>query len=581
MSPTGATRLLDRLPSAAPGPVARGLWALALVAVGAGIAAWATWTLQGGVIALWCFSVAAVALALALPLPLALASPLFMGVFGWLVDMLPFVILAGWATVIVRWGWRLWSERRSPRGGRWIWLPIGLVVWTALGVTQIDLSLDLKHFVLLLGIQVLSSGTLLMVVDQVDDLRGRSAMVAALVAFIVVMSVAVFAEWIGAPIQEMQNSDIRKRVEEVYGVDAFPNNLGMIKYARSSRGGAKEFRAELERFAEKNPDLPRFDVFLPKFQAFDTTNIVVRFDASARPFERELATVGRGVELRYDNIGLTPANSVPRMRSLSRNSLTYAGSCVALFFLSFYLFWTGAGRRKVLGLIGVVACLFGAGFSLARGAWVAIPFGIVYLLVDRLLPARHRVVVVGAFVAGAVVLSGVYLLKYGVDPISARAGGEASFGTRQSVYEDTIESVNGIHFLVGYGTETPRTASGVSHELGRYIPKAGTHSTYLNYLFRTGVPGALGIILVYALSVLHARAAAWSRAGDERVLDALLAAAVVAAAAHAVILSLYVEPIYTLIISALLGLAVAGGKDLGAPLLFWKRPTRDLSVTSP
>lgn len=564
------TQLAGRLPVATAGPAGTALWIAAIVGIAAGVVSWATWTLQGGVIALWCFTAAAVLVALVLPLDRALISPLFMGVFGWLVDMLPLVVLVGWATVVLRWGWSLWSERRLPRGGRWIWLPVGLVAWTAFGITQIDLSLDLKHFLLLLGIQVLSSGTVLLVVDRIDDLRGRSAVAGLLVTFIVLMSLAVFAEWIGAPIQEMQNSDVSDRVEEVYGVDAFPNNLGMIKYARSSKGGAKEFRAELERFARDRPELPPFEVFLPKFQAFGTTNIVIRFDGSARAYEQELATVGRGVELIYDSVGLTPANSVPRMRSLARNSLTYAGSCVALFFLSFYLFWTGEGRGKLLGLTGIVACLFGAGFSLARGAWAAIPFGIAYLLVDRVLPGRRAWAVAGALVAGAVVLSAVYLVKYDVDPLTARAGSDASIGTREDVYQDTIESINGVHFLVGYGTERPRTESGVSHVLGRYIPKAGTHSTYLSYLFRTGVPGALGIIALYALSFLHGRAAAWSRAGDERLLNALLAAAVIATGAHAVILSLYVEPIYTLVISSVIGLAMAGAKGLGTPVLFWR-----------
>jgi hypothetical protein len=41
--------------------------------------------------------VAAVVVALVLPLPAALVSPLFMGVAGWLVDMLPMLVLVGWA----------------------------------------------------------------------------------------------------------------------------------------------------------------------------------------------------------------------------------------------------------------------------------------------------------------------------------------------------------------------------------------------------------------------------------------------------------------------------------------------------
>ena len=102
-------------------------------------------------------SIAAAALAYVLPLPYALASPLYMGAFGWLVDMLPLVILLGWAVVVVRWALGVLRERRWPRGGRWTWIPIGLVVWTGLGILVIT-SLDFKHFLLLLGIQVLASG---------------------------------------------------------------------------------------------------------------------------------------------------------------------------------------------------------------------------------------------------------------------------------------------------------------------------------------------------------------------------------------------------------------------------------------
>ena len=544
-----------------------------IAALVTGIVGWATWTLQGGVIALWAFAAAGVALSLVLPLPAAFVAPLFAGLAGWLVDMLPFVILVSWATVVVRWALGLVRERRLPVGGRWIWLPIGLLVWTMLGVSQIDISLDGKHFALLVAIQGLSSATLLAAVDALRAAPQRTQVVSGLVAFIVVMSVGVFAEWIGVPIQELQNDEIRRRVEETYGVDAFPNNLGMMKYARSSKGGAREFRAELEAFAESRPDLPDFEVFLPKFQAFEGTNIVVRFDGSARAFENELESVGRGVELLYDNVGLTPANTVPRMRSFARNSLTYAGSCVALFFLSFFLAWRGQGRRRWLGYVGVASSLFGAAFSLARGAWVAIPIGIAFLFVDGWMRWRRKWIVLASFVAAGAVLTTTFLVKYHVDPINARAGGEASIATRGNVYEETIGAVDGIHLLLGYGTERPRTESGVSHELGRYIPKAGTHSTYLNYLFRTGVPGALAIMAIYVAAALHARAAARRRNDDEPLFRSLLAAAVVAAAAHAVILSLFVEPIYTLVISLTLGLALSGATSLGYSVSPWRKAT--------
>lgn len=558
---------LDRLPSGSTRERARALWALAALAGVAGVALWATGSLAAGVYGLWSFCIMAIALALVLPLPLAVVSPLFAGIGGWLVDMQPLVILIGWAAVVARWAFEVLREKRLPRGGKLMWLALGLVVWTGLGIAVITPQ-DLKHFLLLVGIQVVASGAFLLAVDRLRDIQAKTQVVVGLVLFVVVLSVAVFAQWVGVPVESLQNDDVRKRVEEAYGVDAFPNNLGMLKYARSSKGGAKEFRAELERFAENRPDLPNFEVFLPKFQAFDTTNIVIRFDGSVRPFEQDLERLE--IDLLYDNVGLTPASSVPRMRSLARNSLTYAGICVAMFPFAFFLAWTEDRRRRMLGRFGIAACLFGAGFSLARGAWVAIPIGIIYLLVDGLLTGRRKLQIVAALLAGAAVVTAVFLIKYDVDPINARAGGDASIATRGNVYSDTVGAVNGLHFLLGYGTEKPRAESGVSHELGRYIPKAGTHSTYLNYLFRLGVPGVLGILALYLAAGLHGRAAARASRSEERTFMTLATASVLALTAHAVILNVLVEPIYTLTVMLVLGLAVAGATELRTSVMPWK-----------
>ncbi|MDP9068659.1 MAG: O-antigen ligase family protein [Actinomycetota bacterium] len=557
---------LDRLPAASASTQARLLWLVVGVATVVGVAGWATQTLTGGVIALWSFCLAAAALAFVLPFPLALVSPLYMGILGWLVDMLPLVILCGWAAVVTRWVIVLVTDRRLPRGGRWIWLPIGLLVWTALGVLVIT-SLDFKHFLLLLAIQVLASGAVLAVVDQVDSLEDRSRIVSGIGGFIVVLSVAVFLQWIGVNLETLQDGEVRRRVEAAYGLDAFPNNIGMIKYARSVKAGSLELRQKLDRVAEGAPDLPAFEVFRPKFQAYENS-LVVRFEGSARDHEDALAQAG--VRLLYDNVGLAPANTVPRMRSFPRNALTYAGICAALFPLAFFLVWTG---RRRIGWAIVVACLFGAGFSLARGAWVAIALGIVYLLVDGLISRRHKGTMVIAFLAGAIVLTGVFLFKYKVDPLTGRAGGGASVTTRDELYRDTFALVrnNPIYALLGYGTEQPRTESGTTKEGTRYVPPAGTHSTYLNYLFRTGVPGALMILALYVTAGLHARAAARGREGDERMFATLATAAVVIAAAHAVILSLYVEPIYTLVISLVLGVAMAGSWQLPRSVWPWRR----------
>jgi hypothetical protein len=556
---------LARLPAASPGRSSGLLWAVVLASFGTGIIGWATGTLVGGVISLWSFSVCAVGLALVLPLPYALASPLYLGVAGWLIDMLPFVILVGWTAVILRWAYALLRARRLPRGERWMWLPVFLVIWTGLGVLVIT-SLDFKHFLLLLGIQVIASGTLLVVVDQLSDLEAKSQLVSGVIGFIVLLSVAVFLQWVGIPIDDLRNEETRERVEIAYGVDAFPNNIGMIKYARSVNAGNRELRKALGRLAERNRAIPEFVSFQPRFEAFENS-LVVRFEGSARGVEDELSALD--IDLLYDNIGLAPANTVPRMRSFPRNALTYAGISAALLPLAFFLSWTGTGRRKTIGRLGVVACLFGAAFSLARGAWIAIVIGIVYLVVDGAVTRRQKAEFTIAFLVAAVVLTFVFLFNYGVDPVTGRAGGGASISTREDLYKDTLQILRGdpIYAALGYGTERPRTESGTTKEGARYVPRAGTHSTYLNYLFRTGLPGALAIMALYGVAWLHARAAAHHKEGRERSFAALTATGVVIAAAHAVILSLYVEPIYTLMISLLLGLAIAGNLDLPVSVL--------------
>jgi O-antigen ligase len=203
--------------------------------------------------------------------------------------------------------------------------------------------------------------------------------------------------------------------------------------------------------------------------------------------------------------------------------------------------------------------------SLARGAWAAIAIGVAYLLIDGPIdrPLKRRVV--AACLATAVILTGFFLLRYRVDPLTGRAGGGASVSTRGDLYEETLEALRGVHIAVGFGTERPRTESGDVTEGvagGKYVPRAGTHSTFLNYVFRTGVPGAIAIFVVYALAWLHARTAAWEKRDEERVMATMLATSVVLFTAHATILSLYVEPIYTLSISLLVGMAMASGQKL-------------------
>jgi hypothetical protein len=452
-----------------------------------------------------------------------------------------------------------------PKGGRFVWLAMGLAAWTGVGVLAIA-SADLKHFALLFVIQLLISATLVTAVDRLQDVQFRRQVVTGLLAFVVFLSVAVFLEWIGVPIQELKDPTVADRVEAAYGVDAFTNSVEMIKYVRSSKAGSPALRRKLSELRRNNPALPPFEVFKPRFQAWPRS-LMVSFEGSARPLEKQLST--KGVELLYDNIGLAPANNVPRMRSFPRNSLTYAGVCAALFPLGLYAAWTAADRRRMVGWLAVTACLFGAAFSLARGSWLAILIGVIYIAIDGSIPMRRKLQAGAVFGAAALVISGVFLVKYGVDPLSARSEGAGSVNTRRALYTDTLARVNqsNIYLVTGFGTETPRGEGGTSHRLGRYIPNAGTHSTYLNYLYRTGAVGVLLLIAVYVGAWLHARSAAHARDGTERIFATYLAAAIVTVAAHGMILSLYVEPVYTLVVSLLLGLGLAAGMESRGPLL--------------
>jgi O-antigen ligase len=327
----------------------------------------------------------------------------------------------------------------------------------------------------------------------------------------------------------------------------------------------------MRRFASNHDGLPPHTVILPKFHVFDEF-ILVRFEGSARAFEGDLDELG--VALLYDNIGLAPANLVPRWRSFPRNALTYAGVCAAVLPFALFLAWSAEGRRKLLGRIGVFACLLGAGFAIARGAWVAILVGIVYLLVDGLVSRRLKTQAVLAYVGTALLLTGLFFVLYKSDPLTARATGESSILTRQELYSDTVASVNeGVHLFLGYGTELPRLETGTTQAFGsygKYVPRAGSHSTYLNYLFRAGIVGALLIAAVYVAAWLHARRAAKERSGSERTFSTLAATATVIVTAHAVILSLFVEPVYTLAVSLVLGLAMAGTTQLNGSVLPWR-----------
>lgn len=532
-SSPGTTRILRRA-------------AVACLAVGL-----VTWAGGVGEVGFVFFGLAACLLAFVLPLPGAIVSPLWMGFFGWLVDMVPLVVLIGWGAVVLRWGIGLLRDGRLPRGGTWVLLPAGLLFWTCVGVLGIGRP-DLTHFVLLVLIQVVASGILVAVVDTCGPFEARRALATGLSALVVAMTALGVLQWMGVPVQSLQDTSVRRHLS---ALDTFPNDVGLIKWARSVQAGAGEVRGDLDRFAKTHEGLPPFKVFRPKYQAF-TNHLVIRFEGSARPFAQELAR--RDIELPFDNVGLAPANTVPRMRSIPRNALTYAGVCASLFPFALFLVWTETGGRRRLGWAATASCLFGTAFSLSRGAWAAVFIGVVYLAVEGRVVRRRKMAAAVSLLAAGVFITAFFLLDYGVDPLSGRAGGGASTSTRINVYKDTLDFLRPKSLLIGYGTEKPRTESGTTHQGTKYVPPAGTHSTYLNYLFRLGIPGLVMIAALYLASWLHARRAAQERDGPDRLFYTLAAMAVVIAGLHAIVLNLFVEPLYTLEISLVLGMAIAG-----------------------
>jgi hypothetical protein len=76
---------------------------------------------------------------------------------------------------------------------------------------------------------------------------------------------------------------------------------------------------------------------------------------------------------------------------------------------------------------------------------------------------------------------------------------------------------------------------------------------------------------VYLIAALSARAGSKVHTGNERSFAAFATAAVVSAIAHGAILSLYVEPTYTLAVSLLLGLATVAGGEPDLSMLPWRR----------
>ena len=81
-------------------------------------------------------------------------------------------------------------------------------------------------------------------------------------------------------------------------------------------------------------------------------------------------------------------------------------------------------------------------------------------------------------------------------------------------------------------------------------------------------------MILYVLPGLQARTAARVRSGNEAVISSLAAMAVVIAAAHGTILSLFVEPAYALTITIVLGAALAGSLALSSSIVPWKARRR-------
>ena len=75
---------------------------------------------------------------------------------------------------------------------------------------------------------------------------------------------------------------------------------------------------------------------------------------------------------------------------------------------------------------------------------------------------------------------------------------------------------------------------------------------------------------IYLVAGLRARAASRTSEGEERWWSTATSVAVVIVAVHALVLSLYVEPMYTLTVSLIVGLAMAGANKVTGSILPWR-----------
>jgi hypothetical protein len=182
------------------------------------------------------------------------------------------------------------------------------------------------------------------------------------------------------------------------------------------------------------------------------------------------------------------------------------GACFSMFLPFFLLSWfgPGAGWRRPVAPIVLVAAAVPVVYSLNRGLWLALALGVAYVTVR--LATMGKVLAVYGLVAGLVVAAFLFLFSPLSSLASERLDNPHSNDRRSQLSSLTISSVVQGSPIIGYGTTRNVQGSFFSIAGGETaqcrgcgVPPLGTQGSFFAVVFFQGLAGLalyLGFFLV-------------------------------------------------------------------------------------
>jgi hypothetical protein len=186
------------------------------------------------------------------------------------------------------------------------------------------------------------------------------------------------------------------------------------------------------------------------------------------------------------------------------------GANYSLLLPFFLLSWfgPGAGWRRFVGPVVLIASAVPVVYSLNRGLWGALALGVVYVAFR--LAAMGRVIALHGLIAGFVMAAFLFLFS----PLGTLAGERLdnphSNDRREQLSELTISSVIQGSPIIGYGTTRNvqgsffSIAGGETEECpGCGVPPLGTQGVFFSAVFFQGLAGAALFLSFFAVRFLR------------------------------------------------------------------------------